>query len=352
MTFSLHAQRFHLLATAACRRCGGPYPRKGFPHRCPDCDGVFGLVPRASTASPGTVPIFSLGEGKTPLLPLKGRGEEVFVKCEHYNPTGSYKDRGTARLVGELVRQAVRAAVEDSSGNAGASFAAYAARAGIAARIYVPESASGPKLAQIERVGAELVRVPGPRQKATDAVYEALEQGGVYASHAYQPHWLAGVAGMALEIVEELGQPGSVVVPVGQGGLLVSLYAGFRALLQHGLIASLPVLMGMQAERCAPLWYRQTGRPQPDTWGSSLAEGICVSAPARGDEVLEALEGSGGQINVVREDAIRAGVDALASQGLDVEPTSGVVYAALELLPSLPRPTVLVLTGHGLKTRS
>lgn len=350
MTFSLQARRFHLPAAAVCANCGSAYPATGFPHRCPACGGNYELLPLKADSPPESASLLSLGEGGTPLLPLQGVNDAVFVKCEHHNPTGSYKDRGTARLVGELVRQGVTAALEDSSGNAGASFAAYAARAGLEARIFVPEEASGPKIAQIERCGAVLERIPGPRQNATDAALAALEQGGVYASHAYQPHWLAGVAGMALEIVEEQGLPGSVVVPVGQGGLLVALHAGFRALRQQGTIETLPVLVGVQAASCSPLWHRLSGEPRPEAWGASLAGGICISEPARGDGVLRAIEESGGMILAASEGDILAGLRLFAGQGLDVEPTSAVVSAALNQDLTLPGPMVLILTGHGLKT--
>ena len=103
------------------------------------------------------------------------------------------------------------------SGNAGASFAAYAARAGINARVYVPDSASGPKRKQIEAYGAELVPVPDPRSKASQAVSQAAESGMVYASHAYLPFNLPGYATCAYEIYEQLGRgPGAIIVPAGQ----------------------------------------------------------------------------------------------------------------------------------------
>ncbi len=127
------------------------------------------------------------------------------------------------------------------SGNAGASFAAYAAKAGIQARVFVPEYASGPKSQQIAAYGAELVRVPGPRSAAADAVLAEARAGKAYASHAYLPFGLAGYATIAFELYEAMGDaPGTIVAPVGHGGLLLGLVRGFRALQASGAITNMP----------------------------------------------------------------------------------------------------------------
>src|ERR1700690_4037489 len=166
----------------ACTSCGQAYPDLGAPYQCPACGGLFDYVepliynPRHSTVRTDSV---SLGEGNTPFLSAKISGREIYFKCEYSNPTGSFKDRGTSTLVSFLRSRGVTEAIEDSSGNAGASFAAYAARAGIKARVYVPDSASGPKRKQIEAYGAEFMPVPGPRSKASEAVIQAATAGMV-----------------------------------------------------------------------------------------------------------------------------------------------------------------------------
>ena len=157
----------------ACVNCGQPYPDLGVPYECPNCGGLYDFVESfvynsyRSTLKTDSV---SLGEGNTPLISVKVFDREVYFKCEYLNPSGSFKDRGIATLISFLRLRGVTEAVEDSSGNAGASFAAYAARAGIKARVYVPDAASGPKRKQIEAYGAELIPVPGPRSNASDAV--------------------------------------------------------------------------------------------------------------------------------------------------------------------------------------
>lgn len=149
-----------------CLKCGEPFPEKGTPHCCPLCGGLYDYdslwtfdSAQVDSSQSGLwryrhtfgfadgIPAVTIGEGNTPLLWDDVLGRKVAFKCEYANPSGSFKDRGTATLVAFLKARGVTEAVEDSSGNAGASFAAYAARAGIRARVFVPESASGPKRA-------------------------------------------------------------------------------------------------------------------------------------------------------------------------------------------------------------
>jgi threonine synthase len=286
-------------------------------------------------------------------------GQKVAFKCEYLNPSGSFKDRGSALIVSFLLSRGARAVAEDSSGNAGASFAAYAAHAGLPARIFIPDAASGPKRQQIESYGAEVVRIMGPRSNAAEAVHNAVEADSTlaYGSHAHLPFNLPGYATAAYELLEQLGgPPGTVVLPVGQGGLLLGLGRGFAALRQAGAIDRVPRLVGVQARACAPLWalsnYGQAGL----AWvaeGSTLAEGIRVRNPLRGDAVLGLLDETGGVMLAVDEEEILPGRDLLARQGLYVEPTSAVVVGVInQLLGRTPEPLVAVLTGSGLKYNS
>ena len=360
-----------------CTNCRQPYPTAGTPYRCSRCGGLFDYTEpfpydplKIEPALPGIwryrhsfplladAPPLSLGEGNTPLVWGESFGGQVAFKCEYLQPSGSFKDRGSATLVSFLFSRGARTAVEDSSGNAGASFAAYAARAGIQSRLFVPDSASGPKRAQIEAYGAEVVRVLGPRSNASEAVLRAVESPGsaaVYASHAYLPFNLPGYATLAYELVEQLGQaPGSLVTPVGQGGLLVGAWRGFTALKLAGVIDRLPRLVGVQARQCAPLWAISQYGLAGAGWvaeGPTLAEGIRVLRPLRGDAVLGAVAESGGHFLAVDEAQIGAGREALARMGFFVEPTSAVVWDALnQSAGRLPDPLVVVLTGSGFKS--
>jgi threonine synthase len=302
----------------------------------------------------GDHPLISLGEGGTPLSQIQVEGRQLFIKNEHLNPTGSFKDRGTAVLVSVLAAEGVRAAVEDSSGNAGSSFAAYASRVGWDSKVFVPDYAAGPKRRQIEAYGAQVVRILGPRSSATEAALKEVESGSVYASHVYLPHGLAGMATIAFELYEQLGrEPGALLMPVGQGSLMLGAYRGFLALQAAGRIDRLPWLIGVQAMACAPLWAVHSGGASALQWveeRQTVAEGIRSLRPLRGDAVLAAIEDSQGTVIAVEEDEILDGRQQLSRRGFYVEPTSAVVWPALEqLLTDLPDPVVMVLTGSGLK---
>lgn len=357
-----------------CGNCNRPFPEKGLPYVCPHCGGVYGLAGgidysadslepdlpgiwpyRHSFGLPEEAPVLCLGEGHTPLVAAEALGRRVAFKLEYLNPTGSFKDRGTAPLVSLLLARGVGEAVEDSSGNAGASFAAYSARAGIKARVFVPDYASGPKRAQIEAYGAELVRILGTRSEAAKAVRTAAEEGAFYASHALLPFGLPGIATIAYELLDQLGQvPGAVVAPVGHGSLLLGITRGFEALKAAGVVEALPRLVGVQARACAPLWaVANMGAAGLAlmTEGETLAEGVRVRQPVRGDALLQAVEASGGAFVAVEEEEILPGRDKLAALGLFVEPTSAIVWSALEQLGGqLPDPVAVILSGSGLKS--
>jgi threonine synthase len=356
-----------------CSNCHRKYPDDGLPFRCPVCGGVYDVVridpADLSAASPGLhgiwryratfglpplAPVLTLGEGDTPLLWGQAFGRQVAFKLEYQNPTGSFKDRGSAVIASLCLAHQVIQAVEDSSGNAGASFAAYAARAGLQAKIFIPASASGPKRAQIEAYGAQVVPVPGPRSNAAEAVQRASQEGEVYASHAYLPHGLLGYATIAYELVEQLSQPpGTVIAPVGQGNLILGIGRGFSALKAAGRISRLPHLVAVQARACAPLWAVSKYGAAGLAWvteGETLAEGVRLKHPVRGDLVLQAVEASQGFFVAVEEGDILPGRDQLALQGLYVEPTSALVWDALkQVVGSVPEPIVVILTGTGYK---
>ncbi|MGQ0600120.1 MAG: threonine synthase [Anaerolineales bacterium] len=353
-----------------CTNCGRPQPITYTGWKCPVCGGLF-TIPEPATFNPQlinpqlpgvwryrrTFPLpaevepVSLGEGNTPLIPATFDGRTVSFKLESQNPTGSYKDRGMAVMFAWLKHLGAREAIEDSSGNAGASFAGYAARAGIRARVFVPAAASGPKRKQIEAYGAELIPVDGPRSKVAQVTQAEANVGAMYASHIFNPLGITGQATVAFEIFEQLGRaPENIVLPIGHGLLLLGLQLGFLALKAAGLIETLPRLIGVQAMACAPLWALHTYGREGLGWvteGATLAEGIRVLNPVRGDYVLNAVRESGGTIIAVEEEAIATGQAALARLGLYVEPTSAVVW---EALGKVSGEAVVILTGNGLKS--
>jgi threonine synthase len=138
----------------------------------------------------------SLGEGWTPLIDARWDGVAIRAKLEFMMPTGSFKDRGMTVMVSYLRRHGVTNMLEDSSGNAGASLAAYAAAAGMQARILVPETASYPKIAQMAATGADVMTIPGTRQDVADAAL-AMSSKIFYASHNWQAFFAEGTKTLA-----------------------------------------------------------------------------------------------------------------------------------------------------------
>lgn len=361
------------MTSIVCNNCRQPYPDEGVPYRCENCGGVFDYLefpsydPARFVDQPGIwrfremfgldaeAPVVSLGEGNTPLVRLRELETEVYVKCEFQNPSGSFKDRGAATLTSFLFSRGVSEAIEDSSGNAGAAFAAYAARAGLKGRVYIPDSTSGPKRKQIEAYGVEVVRILGSRSDVAEKTRQVAAGGIPYASHAYLPQVLPGYATIAYEIFDQLGEsmPGAVVVPVGQGNLLVALSRGFLALQKAYALPTSPVFVGVQAQVCAPLWALSSFGPAGLGWVSeapTVAEGVRVRLPVRGDEALRAVESSGGLFVAVEEELILPGRDQLARMGFYVEPTAALVWEAINAtIAELPKPVVAILTGSGLK---
>lgn len=357
----------------ACSSCHQPYAEEQLPYKCPSCGGLFDFESPLSFNSsliekglPGIwqykhsfelfddAPVLSLGEGNTPLIWQDWHGKNIGLKLESQNPTGSYKDRGTAVLISQLLSHRVRSAVEDSSGNAGASFAAYTARAAMRAKVYVPEAASGPKRRQIESYGAELVRVPGPRSAAAAAVLKAVEDGEVYASHAFMPFGLPGIATIAYELFEQVGDvPGTVVAPAGHGGLLLGIVRGFSALCQSGTTRREPFYVGVQAEECSPLYaaFRNGIAAMKDSKeGMTIAEGVRVSRPSRAEALIKEIHPDKGMMVAAAEDKILPAMQGLAHHGTYVEPTGALPWTVLDqIVGKVPEPIILILSGSGLK---
>jgi len=300
----------------------------------------------------------SLGEGGTPLLDGEWHGAPVRYKLDFMMPTGSFKDRGTTVLVSYLKSRGVTRVLEDSSGNAGASLSAYAAAAGLACRILVPETASYPKIAQIAACGADVVTIRGSRQDVAEA---ALRQSAetFYASHNWQPFFVEGTKTLAYELWEQAGfrAPDNVVVPLGYGSSVLGAERGFAELVRSGEIGRRPRLFGVQAAGCAPFaaaFREGVEHLVPTEIRPTVAEGIATPRPTRVVEVLRAVRDTGGTIVAVEEAEIVHALRELARRGLYVEPTSAAAAAGLTrlLASGTVRPqeyTVLVLTGSGLK---
>lgn len=294
----------------------------------------------------------TLGEGFTPLIEAPERN--ATFKLEYIFPTGSFKDRGATTTVSRAVECGVETVVDDSSGNAGAAIATYAARAGIDAEVYVPASVKDAKLKAIERAGATPVRVEGTRQDVTDACVAAVEEGTAwYASHAWNPAFFAGTATFAYEVAAQRDWevPDTVVTPLGHGTLFLGAYRGFCALYEAGWTDSIPRMFGAQATGVSPiadeLHGEQTGR-------NDVADGIQIENPVRKDQILDAIETTNGDAIAVDATETESELESLHQRGFYTEPTSPVAPVALRTYRERGciddgDSVVVALSGSGLK---
>ncbi len=362
------------MSKLVCTECRESYPLKEPRWRC-DCGSALDIdfqpafdTTRIQQRKPNlwryreAIPlendffITSFDEGFTPLTEVMIDGKGIFIKQDHIFLTGSYKDRGASVLISKVKELGIKEMVEDSSGNAGAAIAAYCAHADIKCHIFVPENTSEGKLAQIQFYGAELHKIPGTREHTAQAALLAAEKV-YYASHAWNPFFFHGTKTFAYEVSEQLGwrSPDSVILPVGNGTLLLGAYIGFKEMLQAGIIDRLPRIIGVQAENCAPLYraYREnrTEVPKIDT-KETLAEGIAIARPVRGRQIIDAVHQTCGEFITVSEVEIRKALGDICNRGYYIEPTSAATIAGIKkYLPLSVHNEVIVsaFTGHGLK---
>jgi threonine synthase len=312
---------------------------------------------RAAFPLPCERPI-TLGEGCTPLIPRQIGGASVLLKCEWFNPTCSFKDRGASVMLSLLRDQGIGHVLEDSSGNGGAAVAAYAAAGGMRATILAPASTSPAKTVQMRAHGAAVELIPGTRQDTADA---AVARSGeiFYASHNWHPFFLHGTKTLAYELWEDLGfrAPDNVITPCGAGSNVLGCEIGFSELLRASAIDTLPRIFAAQPANCAPIaaaFLEGAEEPVETTIAPTMAEGTAIAQPIRLREVLGALrETGGGAVMLTEQDIAEATLD-LARTGIYVEPTCAQAAAAFEKLlrtgtVTPEQTTVLVMTGTGLK---
>ena len=287
----------------------------------------------------------TLGEGATPIVPY----ERFLLKLESISPTGSFKDRGAATAITAARAAGARIVVEDSSGNAGTAIAAYAAAAGLRARIYAPDDIVASKARAIQVLGAELVKISGPRSAVTEAALIAARDA-YDVGHARDDAFLEGIKTIAYELFEELGDGlHDIVTPVGQGTMLIGMAMGFADLVAAGRMAKAPKLHGVQSEACAPLVRGAAiGRPAPVVRQPSIADGIRIPEPTRAERSYAAVRYSGGRWIAVPDDAIEQAWRQAATVGMLIEPTSAAAIVGARVL-NLPAGAVLIITGSGLK---
>jgi len=286
----------------------------------------------------------TLGEGGTPLLPLRRIGEDLgldlLVKDESRNPTGSFKDRGLSAAVTRAVLDGVGTFVIPSAGNAGASLSAYAARAGATARVYVPMDTPAGVARRCAEYGADLVEVDGLITDCGRLAAEYAAQTGAFdLSTLREPYRIEGKKTMMLEIVESLGRaPDAIVYPTGGGTGLIGSWKALKELTALGLGDARTRLYSVQSTGCAPIvraWERGDVAAEPWTDARTAAWGLRVPGALGDFLILSSLRESGGGAVAVDDDAMSLAARELSSvEGVNASIEGGATLAAARVLRS------------------
>ena len=319
-------------------------------------NGVLARYRDLLPVTPDT-PLFSLGEGDTPLIRCPalenetGCGE-LYFKLEGCQPTGSFKDRGMVVAVAKAIETGSRAIMCASTGNTSASAAAYAAYLGIDAIIVVPKGKiTMGKLAQAVVYGAKIVAIEGNFDQALTIVRSLTDRHPVTLVNSVNPNRIEGQKTAAFEIIDTLGDaPDYLFIPVGNAGNITAYWKGFVEYVGQGKAKARPRMMGFQAEGAAPI-VRGCSIKEPQT----VATAIRIGNPASWQKAVAARDESGGTIDMVSDDEILAAYRLMAAKGgIFGEPASAASLAGLINLSRCgtdfsQKRVVCVVTGSGLK---
>ncbi len=259
--------------------------------------------------------------------------EDGLLKLDYYLPTLSFMDRGAAVLVAHCRSIGVDQVVQDSSGNAGNSVAAYCGKAGIGCEIFVPEGTSPKKITMIESHGAKANVVPGNRDHCADTCRKKVEEEGIfYASHVYNPFFYEGTKTYIYEVYEQLHRiPAHIFIPLGNGTLFIGAVKALEHLLESGVIERMPHIVAVQSENCSPIETAAKNRltsPAKVQVAPTLAEGIAIGEPMRGEENLSYIYKHNIDVITAPEDEILNAREMLARKGIFCEHTTAATGAA------------------------
>ena len=363
------------MADLICTSCGKKYPTNYKGYKCDTCGGLLELrfdakfpMEKIKKRKPTmwryreAIPIesdeniVSFDEGFTPLLPIVINKITVLVKQDHLFQSGSYKDRGASVLLSHVKEMGVSEIVEDSSGNAGAAIAMYSAKAEVKCEIFVSDETSPAKVSQIAAYGAKIRKIHGSRENVAEAVIPETKEK-YYASHCYNPYFFHGTKTFAYEISEQLGwkTPDTVILPVGNGTLLIGAYVGFNDLLKARIVKKIPKFVAVQASNCSPIakMFFQYSERLPNTKTTqTVAEGIAITKPVRAKQIVDIVRKSGGTFITVEEEEILRALHVYSKKGYYMEPTAAATMAGVQKYVDKMKTNELIvstITGHGLK---
>ena len=372
-----------------CFKCHTVYPKQKTNLACSKCGGLLEI---AFEISSRRIPwksrslgvwkyreilpvdddhrITSLDEGGTGLHRCERLGREIgfknlYVKNEGENPTGSFKDRGMTVAVSKARELRKRRMVCASTGNTAASLAAYSAKAGLECIVFVPAGkvAKG-KMLQVMIHGARIFQINGDFDQAMASVVELTEhRKGFYLMNSLNPFRLEGQKTLAYEVCDQLDNrsPDALVLPVGNGGNISAIWKGFNEFHDLEIVKSRPRMIGIQAEKSAPIAKAvKTGQDEitPIANPQTLATAIRIGSPVNWTKVLQAIRESKGTAETVSDrEILAAQKDLAAKEGIFVEPASAASIAGLRKLRESgdidrSETVVCVTTGHGLKDPS
>jgi len=363
--------------TLKCICCGTEFPVYPLKSNCEKCGGTLDFVPnlhestklnftgsgfwRFKQVLPSVKHIVSLGEGATPLHKAERLAKafslnNLYLKDETRNPTNSYRDRAAALLTSNAIDQGFKALLCASNGNMGASLSAYAAKAGLTCHVLVPKIVDVGKLAQMIAYDAVIEEsgdiVDDSISKAVDL---AKETGWYQATAELNPFVVEAQKTISYEINEQFAVPEWVIVPMGSGGTIYSLWKGFKELKEIGFTSSLPRMVGVQTDGCDPIVKELRDQPSPKSCNpSTRALAILVGSPLQSDLAIKAIKESNGLAMTVSDSEIFSSELQIAKlEGVFAEPASSAAVAALQKLKTDQIPSdssvVCLITGSGLK---
>jgi len=358
-----------------CSRCGSSQEKED-DWKCPRCGYPYKIIfeepfdPRGIILADHSLwryrkflavapndEIITMGEGYTPLIPT--RTPHLYAKLEFMMPTGSYKDRGSTVLITSIKHlmdgERYKEVSIESSGNAGSSVAAYAARAGIRCTVYTYLSIKENKARQMMAYGASVVKLRGDVSVVSKAAQTAPHS--LYVSHAWNPYFQEGTKTIAYEIAEQRGwkSPDYIFVPTSAGSLILGVINGFRHLYASGVIDAMPTIVAVQPVEVSPVYHALMNKPYtPPEELTTVADALISTKPIRLQEMVEALRETGGSAEIVEDQEILKSHRQLAEEGLYVEPSSAASHAAyLKWVVNgkikQGEDAVILLTGSGLK---
>lgn len=305
-----------------------------------------------------------LGEGRTPLVRSLTLGKETGLRSLHFknetqNPTWSFKDRGTACTVKNALTLDFDRLGVVSSGNMGASVAAYGGRAGMVTYVIVKENVSQEKIDSLAVYGANMYRLLGNFRQLPAVLKKIGENNSIYFSMSDDPFRIEGYKTLSFEIFEQTRGvlPDYVFVPLGSGGLFRGVLKGFEELYQSGVTAMIPKIVGVQTKGCSPtvdayskgkLSINQFSEP------NTLDHVLENPYPPSGNQVLRKVSKNGGFLLKVDDSQILSAIRKLGKEGIFAQPASattiaGVIQAVKSNLISNNAKVTAVITGSGLK---